>query len=184
MLLQHSASQESEVTVQPINKQQQQRVCALTADYVMRANAFFNARFIVPRVLFDLYGRAAGMFRIKSGVEQIRYNPFIFSKYFEDNLLTTVPHEVAHYVTYKIHSPKRVAPHGKEWREIMALFNAEPSRTCNYDLTGIPVRQQKQFRYQCACSEYMFTTRRHNKVAQGKGFYLCRKCGEIIKHQS
>ena len=48
---------------------------------------------------------------------------------------------------------------------------------------GIPQRRQKRFPYRCACSEYAFTARRHNRVVQGRGLYLCRKCGTIICHQ-
>lgn len=181
MLLEADAAAQNPVT--PIDKKQRERVCALTRDYVGRANAFFNLRFKTPEILFDLKGRAAGMFRVKAGLEQIRYNPYIFAKYFEDNLITTIPHEVAHFVCWKMYLPKRVAPHGREWQQMMAVFDAEASRTCNYDLTGIPTRKQKQYHYQCSCTRYNFTARRHNRVEQGKGMYFCRKCGDIIKHQ-
>ncbi len=53
---------------------------------------------MVP-VRFELQGRAAGMYRVHKGERVIRYNPYIFSKYFDDSLANTVPHEVAHYIT-------------------------------------------------------------------------------------
>lgn len=111
---------------------------------------------------------------------EIRYNPYLFAKYFADNLATTVPHEVAHYICYRQYAPARVRPHGKEWQHIMQLFGVTAERTCNYDLSGIPTRQQKRHAYACRCTDYAFTTRRHNMVVNGKRYYLCRKCGETI----
>jgi len=167
--------------ITPISASQQQRVCALTTEFVHRANTFFRCDYPVPKISFDLTGRAAGMFRVKNALEEIRYNPYTFAKYFADNLAITVPHEVAHYICYKMHLPKRVPPHGKEWQHIMQVFGVKAERTCNYDLSGIPTRQHKRHAYGCSCTQYEFTTRRHNQVVSGKGSYLCRKCGETIQ---
>jgi len=168
------------ITVEPITALQKDRVCTLTNNYIIRANTFFHSRFKTPVVLFDLIGRAAGMLRVKSAGTEIRYNPYIFAKYFDDNLATTIPHEVAHFIAYKLYSPHRVQPHGKEWRQVMEVFGVEAVRTCQYDLTGIPVRQQQRFSYQCSCTQYEFTSRRHNQAEKGKGYYLCRQCGDVI----
>lgn len=167
--------------ISPITPSQQQRVCALTAEFVNRANTFFHCNYSVPKISFDLTGRAAGMFRVKNALEEIRYNPYTFAKYFDDNLATTVPHEVAHYICYKNYLPKRVPPHGKEWQQLMNVFGVKAERTCNYDLSGVPTRQHKRHPYGCSCTQYEFTTRRHNQVINGKGYYQCRKCGETIQ---
>ncbi len=168
--------------IEPIDAIQQQRVCAVTEDFVTRANTFFNTRYKTPAILFDLTGRAAGMFRVTTGHAEIRYNPFIFAKYFADNLAETIPHEVAHYIAFKMNLRRRILPHGKEWKKVMAVFGVEANRTCQYDFSGVPVRRQQRFPYRCSCTQYEFTTRRHNQVIKGKGFYTCRRCGDLIHH--
>jgi predicted SprT family Zn-dependent metalloprotease len=84
--------------ITPINAELQQQVVERTLYYIKRAEMICGRRFAVIPVLFDLRGLCAGMYRVKNGQRQIRYNPRLFAKYFEDNLNVTVPHEVAHYV--------------------------------------------------------------------------------------
>ena len=120
---------------------------------------------------------------------KIRYNPWLFGKYFEDNLRDTVPHEVAHYVTEQLYgrgngrSGSGVLPHGQEWRSVMAAFGADDSVTCQFDLSGIPRRRQKTVDYRCHCREHQLGVRRHNKVERGLASYLCRHCGERLVKQ-
>lgn len=147
-----------------------------TGEYVERAESIFERNFSAITVSFDLKGKSAGMYRVKSGHEEIRYNPWIFSKYFDENLSTTVPHEVAHYIVHNVFGNLNVRPHGKEWKSLMQAFDADPSRTCDFDLAGIPVRSYKTFTYRCQCQEHELTTRRHNQIVNKRKIYFCRKC--------
>jgi len=133
-------------------------------------------------VLFDLKGRSAGMYRVAGHRRVIRYNPYLFAKYPQDNLAVTVPHEVAHYVTDVLFGLRRVRPHGAEWQAVMRAFEADASRTADYDLTGIPVRTQRRFGYRCACFVHQLSTRRHNQVRRGAARYYCRACGEELRY--
>lgn len=168
--------------VEPIHLQQQQQVVAITQHYVMRAEALFNRTFASIPVLFNLKGRAAGMYRVKRGKREIRYNPYLFAKYYDDNLATTIPHEVAHYVTDVLYGLSRIRPHGKEWQVVMQMFGADASRTCHYDLEGIPVRRLQWHEYGCGCEVYKLTAHRHRRIQSGRTRYFCRNCGNEL-HQ-
>lgn len=165
------------MNVEPIDQAQRQLVIAATEDYVHRASDLLDRSFAPVPVAFDLTGRAAGMYRVRWERRLIRYNPYIFAKYFDDNLAVTVPHEVAHYVTDIVHGLKNIRPHGRQWQALMAAFGAEASRTCSYDLTGVPLRRHKRHSYRCACTTHQLTSRRHNKLQRNQVRYLCRYCG-------
>jgi SprT protein len=168
--------------VTPIDESQRARVKETTAAYVERARDLFGRAFVQIAVSFDLNGLAAGMYKVDRRQRTIRYNPYIFAKYFEDNLATTVPHEVAHYVTDAMFGLRNIRPHGREWQAVMRAFGAEPVRIACYDLEGIPVRRQRRHSYRCGCAEHLLTTRRHNLVQHGGVRYLCRRCGGALSY--
>lgn len=164
------------MTVEPITHLQQDQAVSATRHCIQRAEKLLGQKFELPPVTFDLQGRAAGMYRVRSTRRQIRYNPYIFGKYFTDNLANTVPHEVAHYLTDVLYGLRNVRPHGREWQAVMCVLGAEPAVTCNYDLTGVPLRRQRRFVYRCACSSHAVSAVRHNRVQRGLGKYVCRQC--------
>jgi len=171
------------VPIEPIGINRQKRVVEATADYVEQAQKLFEVDLSQVTVRFDLKGKAAGMYRVHNGERIIRYNPYLFAKYFDDNLAVTVPHEVAHYITDRVYGLRRIRPHGKEWKQLMAEFGASASRTCNYDLDGIPQRVFQRFPYSCDCTHHELTARRHNQIQQGKKLYFCRLCGSSLAPQ-
>jgi SprT protein len=160
----------------PIDDAQQQAVRLATERCLHRAGELCRRDFASIPVSFDLTGRSAGMYRVRNGRRSIRYNAYLFAKYFEDNLAVTVPHEVAHYVTDMLHGLHRVRPHGKEWQAIMRSLGVEPRACGDYDLSGVPVRRQRRFTYVCGCTTHRLTAQRHNKVHRGEAIYRCRCC--------
>ena len=170
----------SVMSFERINAQQQAQVLQATRDCVVRAAELFERKFILPPVQFDLSGRAAGQYRVLRGKAAIRYNPWIFARYFQDNLNGTVPHEVAHFVVDQLWGLRRVRAHGEEWRSVMRALDAEPRVTAQYDLTGLPVRRQRRHPYHCACQTHQLTSCRHNRVQRGEAQYRCRQCGESL----
>ena len=167
--------------IEPIDAMRQQQVRALTDEYIARASRIYERNLPRVPVMFDLKGRAAGMYRIHNRNRVIRYNPYIFAKYFSDNLATTVPHEVAHYVVDVLYHAARVKPHGVEWQHVMRSLGAEPRVTGNYDLSGIPVRKQKRHGYQCDCMTHQISSARHNRIQSGKARYYCRRCQSSLR---
>ena len=163
--------------IQPITLLEQESVINETNRYIKSASEYYEHSFSEIPVLFDLTGRSAGMYRIKAGQRVIRYNPYVFSKYFDDNFRETIPHEVAHYVTDGLYGLKKIKPHGNEWKSVMDVFGIEANRTANYDLSGLPIRKHKMFVYHCGCQNFELTSRRHNKISRGVGHYMCKDCG-------
>lgn len=168
--------------IAPISTQQQQQVRELTYRYISDASAAYQQSFPEPIVLFDLKARAAGMFRVKARQAYIRYNPYIFAKYYQDNLATTVPHEVAHYIVYLLYYPQRPRPHGSEWKQVMALFGADDARCCQYDFSDIPLRRSKKYLYRCHCQEFSLSAKRHHTIQSRRGMYFCPDCGISLRY--
>ncbi len=160
----------------PISIEQQQQVRLATAATLQQISELLNKRLAPIPVYFNLSGRAAGMYRVAQDEREIRYNPYLFAKYFDDNLANTVPHEVAHYVADSLYGLKNIKPHGVEWQALMRMLGAEPSVTCRYDMAGIPQRRLQRIEYHCGCRSHQLTTIRHNKIQRGQARYLCKGC--------
>lgn len=171
----------AEAPVEPIDPQHQRLVVAATRRTIARAGELFACEFPAIPVSFELRGRAAGMYRVQRGRRLIRYNPYLFARYFEDNLANTVPHEVAHYVTDMLHGLRNVRPHGREWQAVMRALGARPEVSCRYDLEGIPVRRQRRYGYRCGCTTHQLSTVRHRRVQSGRACYVCRRCGDPLR---
>ncbi len=120
------------------------------------------------------------MFRVRGNEACIRYNPWIFGKYFQENLMNTVPHEVAHFIVHEVYGLQRIRPHGRQWQALMVQFGVDPRVTFDLDLTGIPQRRQRRYRYLCGCTEHALSSTRHRRVLAGTGRYQCRRCGQTL----
>jgi len=141
------------------------------------------AHFRIPtpraEIRFDLRGRCAGQVRFPArGRPAIRYNPQLLLENGERFLGRTLPHEVAHVIAYRLYGP-RIRPHGPEWGEIMALFEADSSRCHDYDTSRSTTRRLTRHHYHCGCRDHTLTSIRHNRVLAGQ-FYYCRACGEAL----
>lgn len=169
-------------TVTPINETTQKEIVTLVDDYIDRANYIFGKTFLPIDVIFDLKGRAAGMYKVYRKQKVIRFNPYHFAKFPEENMKETIPHEVAHYITDQVYGIRNIRPHGAEWKALMLKFGVEPKRTFSYSLDGIPTRAHKRHPYSCGCMEFAITTRRHNKIQNQKAEYLCQQCGGKLKY--
>lgn len=165
--------------VMPLDSEQQEQVLSATETCLYQVGVVLERTFEPIPVYFDLKGRAAGMYKVKKSQRMIRYNPYIFARYFSENLAVTVPHEVAHYVVDVLYSMRNTQAHGKEWKNIMALLNADASVTCDFDLNGLPTRNYQRFDYSCSCRTHELTRIRHNRVLKGVR-YLCRHCKQEL----
>ena len=166
--------------IEPISELQMRQVEAATERCVEKAAELYGRRFDPITVHFDLRGKCAGMYQVKGRSRRIRYNPWLFAKYFEDSIGNTVTHEVAHYVVDCLYGLRRVKPHGAEWKGVMVDLGAEPNATGSYDLTGIPVRQYSQFAYKCACRTHQLTSLRHKIILQRRAQYRCQYCHDFL----
>lgn len=172
----------------PLSFAQSKQVITHVNTYIHKARLLYARKIPVCEVKFDLKGRAAGMYRVKQAnlrtSREIRFNPHIFTRYFDDNIATTVPHEVAHYVCDIIYGLKNIKPHGKEWRQIMSDFGADDSVTASYDLTDIPYKKQRSVTYQCLCGDKQLSQTRHNRVIKRQYQYYCKTCKQTLKQKA
>jgi SprT protein len=169
--------------IEPISEQQKKHVIIATADRISHAGRLFGRDFEQIDVDFDLKGRCAGMYQVRGRLRRIRFNPWLFAKYFDESVSDTVTHEVAHYIVDCLYGIRRVKPHGVEWQSVMVRLGAVPKATGNYDLSGIPVRQYERVRYSCACRSHELTLLRHNKIIQQGARYRCQYCHHFIVHK-
>jgi SprT protein len=167
--------------VQPIGDAEQRQVAQVTEEYICRAEGIFSRRFDRVPVLFDLKGRAAGMFKTIGERRLIRYNPWIFAKYYEENLRDTVPHEVAHFIVHEAYPRRGVKPHGSQWQQVMGHFGADPGVTFDLDLEGVPQRRQSTHRYHCGCQLLEVYTSRQNRTRWLRVSFNCVFCdGRLV----
>ena len=167
--------------IEPIDPDARRVVTEETRRYVALAGELLDYPFDEVPVHFDLRGRAAGMFKAHGERAWIRFNPWIFAKYFDEHFTGTIPHEVAHYIVHVLYG-YRVKPHGQEWQGVMALFDADPGVTFNADLSGVPQRRQRTHPYRCDCRDHEVSSTRHNRVMRGKASYHCRYCNGTLRY--
>lgn len=167
--------------IEPVSLDQQRQIVTIAREYMGKAAAHFGVELEPIPMYFDISGRAAGMYCVRRRERFIRFNPYLFAKYFEPSLHDTVPHEVAHYVTDVLYGLNNIRPHGREWRSVMHIFGAEPKTVGDFDLDGVPVRRQRRFPYVCGCRRHALSASRHFRVQRGKARYFCRDCGDQLQ---
>ena len=165
----------------PIDSLHQQEVCRHVGNWLEKGRQLFAISTPEPEILFDLKGRTAGQFSIRKGQPRIRFNPYLFSKYYSENLSTTVPHEVAHMIVYYRYGRLGIKPHGREWRDVMSEFAVDANVTADFDITGIPVKKVTRHPYICQCRKHWLTSYRHNKILANQASYKCRACNSILR---
>ncbi len=160
-------------------KMLQQLTIDQTWQYLRRAEDFYKRGFKLSEIRFSVRGKTAGYFKqISNRHILINYNDSLLQANGEFFIRRTVPHEVAHLVAHQIHGPA-IRPHGKEWKTVMQLFEADASRCHTYDVSEVRTRQYKRFTYQCDCQTHLLTSIRHNRILSGQD-YLCRKCRQPL----
>lgn len=163
----------------PSTEQVRQNLLQATDSWLKRAAPLLRERALPQpkfEVRFDLRGQSAGQLRrYDDGRLVIRYNlpmALLQPQAFEQE---TVPHEVAHLVTWLCHG-RRAKPHGTEWQTVMRFFGVDqPSRCHSFNPATTSTRQQRRWRYQCDCQEHELSSVRHKRASRGQ-VYVCRKC--------
>ncbi len=130
-------------------------------------------------VRFDLKGKAAGQMQARGKQIILRFNPILMAQNFDHFVQVAVGHELAHAVAY-LQYGKKIQPHGKEWQQVMALFELPPDRCHDYDTSQSQVRRLRRFRYRCACREHELTIIRHRRIQSGQQQYFCKGCRQPL----
>jgi len=155
----------------------QEQAIEISKHYIDLANKLYNIDLPLISISFKLKGRVAGKFirnLIKKSSE-IRYNKVLLEENEDDFLKRTVPHEIAHYVAYKMNSFCK--PHGYEWKKVMRDFECDVKRCHSYDTTNSRQyrKPRKKYIYKCACNEYSLSSILHKRILKGHT-YRCIKC--------
>jgi len=151
-----------------------------TIELLALASKHFRVKLTLPVIRFDLRGKSAGQVRTSAGSDcVIRYNPRLLERHPQEFLAQTVPHEAAHLLAFSLFGP-RIAPHGREWRAMMAFFGVPPERCHQFSVEGLQARRLRRYAYRCACRTHQITSIRHNRIRSGQT-YLCRQCGRALE---
>jgi SprT protein len=158
----------------PLQAQVAARLDALWACAQPRLQALRPARHMAkPTIRYFQRREEAGRAWLSENV--IELNGVLLSRHPAAMLHETLAHELAHLVVHRI--DRRARAHGREWQHVMRTwFGVEPERTHALDVSAIPVRRQRRFRYACPCRTHELTTVRHHRAQRGQR-YLCVHCG-------
>lgn len=161
-----------------------QRTIQQVHHFVDLANKRYGINMSYPTITFDLRGTTAGM--AYSGEHKVQFNAGLLVRNVDEMLEDTVPHEVAHLVTYRLHPTSRrwtgkkwvrtIKPHGDEWKSVMRALGVTPDRTHNMDVSEVRVKKNvTKYEYRCNCRTHEVGGKVHNKIQAGHT-YTCRKC--------
>src|SRR5699024_4629035 len=168
----------------------QRRAEAAVARWIAQARellALSPRQLPLPHLRLDLRGRAAGQAVLshrRGECDAIRLNAQLLATHPQEMIEVTVPHEVAHVAIHRCHNLSgagRVRPHGPEWKALMAAFGVSAA-TC-HNLPAAPTRRLRRFPYACGCAEIVWLTSIRHRRAKNGTVYLCRRCGEQLRHQ-
>lgn len=147
------------------------------------ARLFYGIKLPDAVVDFSLRGRCAGQAKInRSGETSLRINQQLLKENFEDFMINTIPHEVAHLVVnwQSRNNRQRPRPHGPEWQAVMQdCFNLEPRRCHDYQTSPARI-VPRAFLYSCSCREHHLTSIMHNKISRSYQA-LCKVCRTPLK---
>lgn len=153
------------------------------AHSIREAVARFYSRMLsspIPEIRLDLRGRAAGQWRLKGGIEILRFNPEAFVRDWSAHFPATVAHEVAHSLVFRRFGLKVTRPHGPEWRAAMNALGFPPTVTHQTQLTG---RRSRIYFYQCRCQLHELGPRRHFLISRRGYRYTCTRCGNPLEFE-
>ena len=140
-------------------------------------NKVFSRTYEYPAIEFNLTGTKAGEAHYQK--HYIRYNIEIYRNNKEVYGDKTVPHEIAHLFTYRMHMlPYRrwdVKPHGREWGFVMGTMGLSSKRCHEYKVERV-WKVNKPYIYTCKCGEYKLSAILHKRISAG-GYRKCLKCG-------
>ena len=170
------------------------KVEAKLRECIATAERKYNTTIKFPTVRYDLRGTTAGWAQYSTW--SVNFNAVLMVENFESFLEDTVPHEIAHLITDQVYPEAhqrgaptitrtgkfrrgKRSPHGDEWKSVMRVLGADPSRCHSYDVSNARVREKVSYDYKCDCCGEVLKLgpKRHAKQQQIPGYYTHSSCG-------
>ena len=129
-----------------------------------------------PFWCFNLQGTTAGTAYYHANKIHLNHGLFIRNK--EDFFSHTIPHEIAHLVSYRVFGKVGMG-HGAEWKFVMRVFGVEANRLHTYDVSETKMKRTiTRHLYTCGCSSFVheLTPKQHQKETKKKHTFSCKKC--------
>jgi len=128
------------------------KVEAVVEACYVKAEKHYKQKFPRPEIRYDIRNTNGGEAWLKRNL--IRFNLTFLLENEEHFLRTTAQHEPAHLIAHFVYDKKpmngkKVRPHGKEWQEVMALFDLTPPKEFvkhSYDLTSLDLHARPRKR--------------------------------------
>jgi SprT protein len=92
----------------------------------------------------------------------------------EEELHRTFLHELAHLVAYARNYPKRIAPHGTEWRDACRDLGI-PKEKVTHNLPLVRREQVRQWHYSCSHCNLVISRVRRMKAKGAACLVCCKK---------
>ncbi len=111
---------------------------------IQKAEKHYGIQIEFPEIRYNIKSWTSGLAYRNRNL--VRFNLILLVENEKHFIDTTVPHETAHMIVNACFragkftlaaGKKRWMPHGKEWKEVMALLKVEPHVTHNYDVSSI-----------------------------------------------
>ena len=162
------------------------RVATKIGEVVRKLNEQFpTANYTAPSYDFNLRGTTAGV--SYNFQNRVSFNAVLLMENVDEFINDTVPHEVCHAACDHIYGDvytggrsrfgrRKRSIHGPEWKGLMRVVGADPSRCHRFDTTNSKVRTKASFTYTCSCGiEHKLGPKRHARQQQLHSYH-CTKC--------
>ena len=157
-----------------------QKIIEAVEKYMNIAKKHFHDKTLhAPVIQYSKRGTTAGTATYSSN--SVNFNMGIYNENVETFLSTTVPHEVAHLISYQVFGRDGTG-HGRNWKFIMEhVFGVAAKRCHSYNVAHHKTRKvRRDWVYQCKCRTHNLSTIKHNKFQEGRSSYRCIHCRSTL----
>jgi SprT protein len=148
-------------------------------EVLLQAQSIYKQPFTLPTLEYRQMGRKAG-YATYSTWHVALNSDFLHNGHLEEMIEQTLPHEIAHLISYKVYGPVLGTGHGRCWKSVMSRLGLEVRRCHDYSLEGVKVRKVTRVPAKCPCCGQMFnlTKIKANRIQMGRKIWHSEgRCG-------
>lgn len=158
-----------------VNTEIKTRIEDKILEVLLKAQEIYKRPFNLPTIEYRQMGRTAG--RATYSRWHIAINPdFCYNGHLDSMIDQTLPHEIAHLISYEVYGPVLGRGHGRCWKSVMIRLGLRPDRCHNYSLEGVKTRTRRTETATCpTCGEQlMITPYRVRQIQSGAKIFCTR----------